>query len=282
MKLDSKKLLTTLTCSVVLASMAQVADAGTGSSYSQVQSAINTNGAGAIITELERAERLICPACVAPVMKLLDNDDYAIREVAAWWISRRPAQKKQVTAMSEQRLATGNSIEVRNAADALGTFRHPQAIPALVAAYANRTDLSDEARSHIMFALGTIGYITADATLERGMSDPSADVRMQAVSAWVEIRGQKGAAPAVALVNDPNTAIRRKAAAAIGFFRDPAGRTALEAQVLNDPDPVVRRNAAWALGQIGDVASADVLQKATQDESSLVRATAKVAKRALR
>lgn len=281
MKLDSKKLLTTLIGSVVLASMAQVADAGTGSSYSQVQNAINTHGAGAIISELERAERLICPACVAPVMKLLDDDDYSIREVAAWWISRRPAQKKQVTAMAVQRLATGNSIEVRNAADALGTFRHPQAIAPLAAAY-QRSGLSDEARSHIMFALGTIGYITADDTLAAGMSDPSADVRMQAVSAWIQIRGQKDAAPAVALVNDPNTAIRRKAASAIGFLRDPAGRTALEAQVLNDPDPAVRRNAAWALGQIGDLASADVLQKATQDESSLVRATARVAKRALR
>ncbi len=281
MKRNTAKVLTTLTCSMVLASMASVADAGRGSSYSQVVTAINTNGPATIIAELERAERLVCPACVAPVMKLLDDDRYTVREVAAWWLARRPAQKKQVTEMSLQRLTSGSSVEVRNAADALGTFRHPQAIAPLAAAY-GRSGLSDDARAHIMFALGTIGHISADDTLARGMADSSADVRLQAVSAWIEIRGQKNAAPAVALVSDANTEVRRKAAAAIGQFSDPAGRSALEAQVLNDPDPVVRRNAAWALGQIGDLASADVLQQATQDESSLVRATAKVAKRALR
>ena len=134
MKRNSAKVLTTLTCSMVLAALAPAAQAGRGSSYSRVMTAINTGGVESIIGELEQAERLICPGCVAPVMKLLDDDRYAVREVAAWWLACRPAQKKQVTEMSLQRLVTGNSVEVRNAADALGTFRHPQAIAPLATA----------------------------------------------------------------------------------------------------------------------------------------------------
>lgn len=281
MKRDMSKLLLAATCAALIAGSAVVADAGRGSSSSRVQSTINNGGTASIIAELERAERLVCPGCVAPVMGLLDDDRYEVREVAAWWFARRPALKAELTDRSVERLATGDSVQVRNAADILGTFRHPQAITSLATAF-QRSDLTIEARAHIVHALGVIGHPAANPTLAAAMSDDSADVRLNAVTAWQEVRSQAGAAPVVALVADDNVLVRRKAAGVVGHFRDGAGRAALEDRLANDSDPAVRRNAAWALGQIGDRASLDALDAATRDDSSLVRATARAAKRLLR
>lgn len=280
MKSNMSKLLLAGTCAALIAGSAMVADAGRGSSSSRVQTTINNGGAASIIAELERAERLVCPGCVEPVMGLLDDDRFEVREVAAWWFARRPAQKAMLTDRSVDRLTTGDSVQVRNAADILGTFRHPQAIAPLASAF-QRTDLTVEARAHIVHALGVIGHPSANATLTAAMTDESADVRLNAVTAWLEIRTQTSAAPAVTLVADSNVLVRRKAAAVVGHFRDGAGRVALENVLLSDADPVVRRNAAWALGQIGDRESLAALDQATNDESTLVRATARNAKRQL-
>jgi HEAT repeat protein len=281
MKTNISTILGAAAATALLAGTVMVANAGRGASYGSVVGTINNGGTASIIAELERAERLVCPGCVDAVMPLLDDERYQVREVAAWWFARRPAQKKMLTDRSIDRLVAGDSVQVRNAADILGTFRHPQAIGPLADAY-DRTDLTVEARAHIVFALGTIGDKAANPVLEAAMSDESADVRLQAVTAWVEMRRQSDAGQAVALVDDANVLVRRKAAAAVGFFGDADGRLALEDRVLNDDDPVVRRNAAWALGQIGDAASRTVLDQATDDESSLVRATARAAKRSLR
>ena len=54
-----------------------------------------------------------------------------------------------------------------------------------------------------------------------------------------------------------------------------SGRAALEGLAIGDPDPAVRRNAAWALGEIGDAASRAVLIQASSDKSGLVRGVAK-------
>lgn len=281
MKTNISMLLAASACSLVLIGTTSVADAGRGGSYSRIANAINGGGSATIIAELERAERLVCPACVAPVMDLLDDDRFEVREVAAWWFARRAAKKAMLHDRSVERLATGDSIQARNAADILGTFRHPKAIAALSAAM-SRGDLSAEARAHVAYALGIIGHDSANPALVQAMADESADVRLQAVTAWVAIRGQSQAAAALPLVNDSNVLVRRKATAAVGFFSDSTGRAALEVLLLEDDDSIVRRNAAWALGQIGDAASRSALDQATNDESSLVRATARAAKRQLR
>jgi HEAT repeat protein len=256
------------------------AEAGRGGSNSRIVNAINSGSTDAIIAELERAERLICGACIETVMPLLDDDRYAVREAAAWWFARRPAQKQELHDRAVADLAGNDSVKARNAADILGTFRHPAGIAALSAAAA-RTALSAEARAHAVQALGTIGHRSANAAIEAAMSDADAGVRLAAARAWIEIRGQAGAAPVVALVADADTQVRRKATAVLGQLRESAGRVALEAQ-LADADPVVRRNAAWALGRIGDAASREALEAATTDPSPLVRATAKAAIRQLR
>jgi hypothetical protein len=76
--------------------------------------------------------------------------------------------------------------------------------------------------------------------------------------------------------------VRAEAATVAGAMKAAAGRAALEALVVSDPSPSVRRNAAWALGKIGQAASRGALMKASGDESSLVRLTARAALAALR
>ncbi len=261
---------------VAVLAFAGTANAGRGGSAARIQNAINTNSTDAIIAEIERAERLVCDACIAPVMGLLDDDRYEVREAAAWWFARRPVMKEALTEQSLLDLAGSDSLQARNAADILGTFQHPDAVSALATA-AVRADLSAEARQHAVRALGVIGVPAANDALTAAMDDSDATVRYEALKSWIAIRGQADAGGAVGLVDDADATVRAKAAAVVGEMRDADGRVALEQQLATDSDPVVRRNAAWALGRIGDEASRDVLEVAKNDESSLVRLTARAA-----
>jgi HEAT repeat protein len=273
-------LITAAVSSLVLVAGAQTAFAGRGGSDSRIENAVASGSSDAIIAELERAERLICGSCIDTVMDLLDHPDYEVREAAAWWFARRPAQKKELTELGIANLQIGDSIKARNAADMLGAFRHPKAVPALMQAM-DRPELEPEARAHIVRALGEIAHPAADPALAAAMQDSSAEVRYAAVKAWRHILRQDDADPVVGLIDDPDVRVRRKAATVVGSLRDADGRAALEAQLLSDPDPATRRNAAWALGRIGDAASREALQEAVGDPSSLVRTTAKVALRQL-
>ncbi|MCA9677916.1 MAG: HEAT repeat domain-containing protein, partial [Myxococcales bacterium] len=196
------QLLAAAACAVALVGAASPAMAGRGGSYAAVQNAINTNSKDAIIAELERSEFLICDRCIAPVMDLLDDDRYAVREVAAWWFARRPVIAAQLVERSYADLEGSDSRLARNAADILGTFRDPDALPALEAAV-TRTTLSAEARTAVVRAIGTIGNARGSDALAAAMGDSDASVRHEALVAWIAIRRQRGAAPAVALVADP-------------------------------------------------------------------------------
>ena len=121
------------------------ADAGRGGSAGRIKDAISSGSVDAIIAEIERAERLTCPACVEPLMDLLDDERYVVREVAAWWFARRPVIRAGLTTSAIAALGGTDTTAARNAADMLGSFRHPQAVPALATAVANRA-LGAEAR----------------------------------------------------------------------------------------------------------------------------------------
>jgi len=251
-----------------------------GATAETVTQAVESDVASSIIAELERSENLLCPRCVGPVLGLLDDDRYEVRVAAAWWIAKRP-QARQAGSNATSAVASNDSTTVRNAADVLGALGNPNAVAALSAA-AQRGGLTVEARVHALRALGAIGHPNANPALGAVMQDASPELRYEAVSAWLGIRGQADAAPVIGLVDDADPMVRRKAAAAVGSLRDPEGRVALQSALGNDEDAAVRRNAAWALGRIADGRSRDVLQAATGDASGLVRLTARVALRALR
>lgn len=258
------------------------AHAGRGGSYGAIRAAVQKNAIDSIIAELERAEDIPCvTACMELVMDLTGHDDLRVREVAAWWLARRPAQKAEMTDVALAALATGDALAVRNAADVLGTFSAPASVAPLATAY-RRSGLTAEARVAVVRALGRIAHRSASAPLGEAMADADAAVRREAVVAWRRILRQDGAAPVAALVSDADTLVRREAASVVGMFREASARAALEAVVTSDADPMVRRNAAWALGRIGDAASRAALEAAATDSSGLVRMTAKASLRQLR
>jgi len=275
-KIRIQLLVASAVLATTIAATGTSAVAGRGGSAANIQNAINSTSQDAIIAELERAERLVCDACIAPVMTLLDDPRYEVREAAAWWFARRPVMKVALAEQATQDLAGSDSEMARNAADILGTFRHPSAIPALSAAVTN-TGLSAEARQHAVRALGTIGHPDGMPAIESAFSDSDATVRYEALNAWIAIRGVNEASAATPLLSDSSAQVRAKAAAVIGEVKETSGRAQCESILSNDTDATARRNAAWALGEIGDQASRPALEAAESDESALVRMTAKAA-----
>lgn len=261
---------------------ASPAFAGRGGSFAKIRSAAEHGSTDAIVAELERAENIPCSTeCMTFVMDLLEHDSWYVRDGAAWWFARRPSQKAELEERSLALLATGASVDVRNAADTLARVGHPRDIEALGAAL-SRSGVEADARTAVVRAIGTLGNKLGSPVLSQAMSDPSAQVRRQAVLSWSKILRQSGAAPVAALVSDSDLQVRRASAQVVGRFREASARRALETLVTSDADAAVRRNAAWALGRIGDAASRDALTAATTDSSSLVRMTAKAALRQLR
>src|SRR5215475_7566333 len=122
-------------CAVLLVTSfgAGTAYAGRGATYGSVMDAIATNNADVISSELERAEFITSAALAGPVLGLLDNDDYRIREVAAWWLARRPVLAAAATMQSVARIQGPDAKAAEKAADVLGTFRRPNMIPILAA-----------------------------------------------------------------------------------------------------------------------------------------------------
>jgi HEAT repeat protein len=248
--------------------------AGRGGSADQIQAAVASGSPDAIAAELERTESLICEDCVPLVTALTEDSRYAVREVAAWWFSRRPGLRDMLVDGFVADLPRGDTTKVRNAADFLGRNRTLSAIAPLRAAI-HRTDLGVEARLAVVRAVGYMLHPSGNDVLVTAMADPDASVRAAAVTAWRGMFGQQTAQPVVPLLGDRDAFVRAQAAAVVGAMGEQTGRAALEALVVGDLDPAVRRNAAWALGQLGNAASRAVLIQATSDKSGLVSGVAK-------
>src|SRR5215475_9194634 len=116
------KTITKLAAVVVL--LSSTAYAGTGGSEANIQAAVNSGSVDSIIAEVERAEGLMCEECIATVMNLTEDNRFAVREVAAWWIAKRPGLTEATAQGMLGDLQSGDSIKVRNAADFLGAVRY--------------------------------------------------------------------------------------------------------------------------------------------------------------
>jgi HEAT repeat protein len=250
--------------------------AGKGGSAGKIAAAVNSGSVDAIVAEVERAEALMCPDCMSTMLALLEDNRFAVREVAAWWFAKRPGAKQQLATQFKAELVNADSISVRNAADFLGRVHQFDALPQLRTAIA-RTDISAEAKLAIVRAVGYMAHIDGNSVLLTAMNDSDATVRAAAVTAWREILGQLDVKPLVAKLGDADARVRAAAATVVGVYGEPSARTMLEQLVTTDADPFVRRNAAWALGRIGSIESAQALRAATNDSSGIVRGFASAA-----
>jgi len=251
-----------------------VALAGKGGSAAAIEAAVASSSTDAIVAEVERAEGLICNACVQTMTNLTEDSRYAVREVAAWWFAKRPALLDALVTQFSADLPRGDTTKVRNAADFLGRTRTFTALPQLRAAI-HRSDLGVEARLALVRAVGFMAHTGGNEVLVAGMADADASVRAAAVTAWRDVLDQKSAQPVVALLGDRDANVRSQAAGVVGGMREASAVASLEVLVTRDPDATVRRNAAWALGRLGSASSRAALLQATTDTSGLVRGVAK-------
>ena len=259
---------------------ASPAVAGKGGSAGLIRTAISSGSVDAITAEIERAEALMCAECVPLVAGLLDDPRYEVREVAAWWFAKRPSLKEAFATQFVVELATGDTLQVRNAADFLGRTRTYTALPTLREAI--KRDVGAEAKVAMVRAAGFMGNTGGIPVLTTAMGDADASVRAEAVRQWREIRGQTTAGPVVSLLADADATVRAEAATIVGKMREASAVAQLEVLVVNDADLFVRRNAAWALGKLGSSSSRAALTKASADDSGLVRGVAKAALASLR
>jgi HEAT repeat protein len=266
-----------LTLSAFLLLAASTAFAGRGATYGSVMDAIATGNADVIASELERGEFLTCAACAGPVLDLLDNSDYRIREVAAWWLARRPVLAAAATMQSIARIQGNDARAAEYAADVIGTFRRPNTLPVLAAGLA-RTDFPGTTKAALVRAVGTIGVPDGMPIVVNALADSAAETRAEAVRAYDSIRGVHSGNELAGLLADTDVGVRRQAAASIGAYKVSSARTALENLMLHDSDPLVRRNAAYAIFKLGGAASRAALQEVmANDPVNYVRSTAKVA-----
>ena len=261
----------------VAAVLPGVAQAGHGGSPQAIQQAISANSVDAIQAELERAEHLVCAACVDLVMPLVDHPDARVRRVAAWWLARR-AVSTQLQVSMLNRLSQSDSTAARNAADVLGELHSPSSVPALGAALSNPT-FSPEARAAMAQALGTIARPACAAHLTSALGAAEPKVRAASLVALRGIPGFRDGSVAAPLVGDADETVRAEAAVTIATFRYAGGADALVA-ALSDPSANVRKKAAWALGAIhapASVAGAPLANAASNDSSAAVRSLAHIA-----
>ena len=261
--------------------VAAPAQAGHGGSPGAIQNAIAANSVDSIQAELERSEYLVCASCSDMVMPLVDHLDYRVRKVAAWWLVRRAVGREVYVAMLN-RLAQPDSVKARNAADVLGEFGYPSAIPALGAALSNPI-FSGEARAAMARALGSINRPEVAQPLVDALSASDPLVQAAAVIALRSVSGFHDASVAVPLLGAADSQVRAEAVTTVGTIRGQGGLDAVPALVTaltSDPSEVVRKRAAWALGEVGapaSVAGAALQTAAASDASPFVRSLARAA-----
>lgn len=275
--MNAKRLAVVTSFGLILAA-GQVAYAGRGGSPQAIQQAISANSVDAIQAELERAEFLVCAACVDLVTPLVDHPDARVRQVAAWWLARRAVSRQVQTAMIT-RLSQPDSTAALNAADVLGELHTVSSIAPLGAALSNPI-FSGAARAEMAKALGTIGRPAGTPFLTAALSDGEPQVRAASVVALRTIRGNRDGSVAVALVGDSDAGVRAEAVTTLGMFKYAAAASALTTALASDPSVDVRKKAAWALGEIGapsSVAGGTLQTAAASDPSPLVRSLSRAA-----
>src|SRR5450432_2640683 len=275
--MNAKRLAVVTSFGLILAA-GQGAYAGRGGSPQAIQQAISANSVDAIQAELERAEFLVCSACVDLVTPLVDHPDARVRQVAAWWLARRAVSRQVQTAMIT-RLSQPDSTAALNAADVLGELHTVSSIPALGAALSNPI-FSGAARAEMAKALGTIGRPAGTPFLTAALADSDAQVRASSLVALRTIRGNRDGSVALALVSDGDEKVRAQAVTTLGMFKYAGGATVLAGALANDPSADVRKKAAWALGEFGAsaaVAGGPLQTAASNDPSPLVRSLSRAA-----
>jgi HEAT repeat protein len=195
---------------------------------------------------------------VRDLKRCLADDSPKVREAAAFALGEigpNAADDPDVAPLLMRRLKDDDYRVRRSAAFALGAINERAALDALASAL---DDDRPAVRQSAIWSLGKLGA-SSMAALKRGLTDPDAGVRREALTALEPIAKKNRSLfrdlkrPLVDLVGDPESEIRRKALAVLIDVLD-ADDSALApslAKRLRDESYETRRNAALALSKIG-------------------------------
>lgn len=235
---------------------------------------------------LEHGEKVECLSCIPVVSRLLYDSNAKTREISAWWLRRRVFGVFGKGEIYSQVLSTLNDtsqsdLRRSHAANALGEFLNPAAVPSV--ARAARSDTSPRVRLSAVAALQRLNNEGPGQELGLALADGSEDVRLAALHAAINVNVFSSADKVVERFGDESALVRRRAAEAVGAMRladAVMGLVALAAEG-SEASPEVRSAAVWALGQIADPQAKPAVQAALSDASSLVRDSARIALRRL-
>jgi HEAT repeat protein len=245
-----------------------------------LMAAIESSSPERLFTLLEYGERVECHTCVPLLQRqLLENDDARVREIAAWWLRRRPFGFAAVFREIRTVLATDiDPVRRARAAEAIGEFMDPHGVAHL------RQALSEDADARVREAavtgLGRINSPAAIGGIVQAFTDADPSVREAAVGQVLYVNFFREHDALMGLLADDAASVRRRAALALGTFRVADAVPALTAMLSGDSDVMVRQAAAWALGRIGGgEARASLSAQRDSESASLVRDAIEVALR---
>lgn len=244
-----------------------------------LMAAIESSSPERLFTLLEYGERVECHSCVPLLQRqLLENGDARVREIAAWWLRRRPFGFAAVFREIRTVLATdADPVRRARAAEAIGEFMDPNGVRYLGDAL---SDSDVRVREAAVRGLGRINSPAGITHIVAAFSDADAGVRDAAVAQVLYVNFFREHEALMGLLADDSAQVRRRAALALGTFRVGEASPALVAMLSGDSDAMVRQAAAWALGRIGGTdARAALSAQRGAEEVSLVRDAIDVALR---
>ena len=214
---------------------------------------------------LEYGERVECFECIPLLQaKLLDSNKPQVREMAAWWLRKRPfGYARAAVKMREVALQDADPVRRARAAEALGEFMDVKGLPALQQA---TLDDSADVRASAVRALGRLNAVGGHAALVAAFEDDDATVRRAALDQVTKVVFFKDPDAVAARLQDDDASVRLRAAQLVGEMKISSGADALTGLLANDDHANVRQAAAWALGRVGGSAAHDALTSAQTSE----------------
>ncbi len=223
---------------------------------------------------LEYGERVECSACV-PLLerRLLEDPSPTVRELAAWWLRRRPFGFEAIMRDMRGVLASdADPVRRARAADAIGEFMDPHGVAHLGTAI--MTDGDATVRAAAVRGIARINSPAGLTFLSTALADSDASVQEAALSVVLRVNFFADQAALMPLLAHEDGRLRRRAATVVGALRIADAVPVLAAMLRGDTDRSARQAAAWALGRIGTgearAALTDVL--ATERESLVLDA----------
>lgn len=226
-----------------------------------LENAVRSGSPSRLVGMLEYGERVECYSCI-PLLeeRLLTDGNSEVREIAAWWLARRPFGFASVYHDIRMVLEDdADPVRRARAAEALGNFAAPSGVTFLGAALT--TDTDSAVRVAAIHGIAEINSPEGLPFITAALGDSDAAVQAAALQMVTHVRFFDDYDAIIPLLAHGDSTMRRRAATVVGSLRVDAAVTALAAMLRGDTDIGARREAAWALGRIGGAAAETALSE---------------------